>query len=141
MNNQKYTDNFKLAIQMKLNEIASRDQGFYTKYNNPKKNIDDCITYILNTVQKSGVQGFTDEEVYGMAIHYYDEEKIDVGNPITAHVVVNHKIELTEEDIKEAKERAMREAVAEQKAKLAKPKAPAPVKKEEPSAPIQSSLF
>lgn len=55
MNNQKYTDNFKLAIQMKLNEIAARDQGFYTKYHNPKKNIDDCITYILNTVQKSGV--------------------------------------------------------------------------------------
>ena len=31
---------------------------FAAKYDNPDKNIDDCVTYILNWVQKSGCNGF-----------------------------------------------------------------------------------
>ena len=32
----------------------------------------------------------TDDEVWSLAIHYYDEDNIDVGNPISCGVVVNH---------------------------------------------------
>ena len=33
----------------------------------------------------------TDDEVWSLAIHYYDEDNIDVGKPISCGVVVNHK--------------------------------------------------
>lgn len=86
----KTTDHFKEVIKDHLTSKAQADEQFKAKFESPKKNIDDCIKYILNTVQKSGCNGFTDAEVFGMASHYYDEEKIDVGKDISASVVVNH---------------------------------------------------
>ena len=44
--------------------------------------MDDCITYILNTVKASGMQGFADADIFGMAVHYYDEDDVKVGDPI-----------------------------------------------------------
>ena len=37
------------------------DELFAAKYDNPDKNIDDCVTYILNWVQKSGCNGFCED--------------------------------------------------------------------------------
>ena len=96
----KGTDHFKRTIQMFLEQRAAEDELFAKSYRNPAKNIDDCVTYILNYVQKSGCNGFSDGEIYGQAIHYYDENEIEVGKPIQCQVVVNHVVELTEEDIK-----------------------------------------
>ena len=59
-----------LAIK-DLNEIASEDPFFEVRFQNEEKNIDDCITYILNQVQKSGCNGFEDSEIFNMAYHYY----------------------------------------------------------------------
>ena len=67
---------------MYLEQRAAEDALFAKKYRNPAKNIDDCVTYILNYVQKSGCNGFTDGEIYGQAVHYYDENEIEVGKPI-----------------------------------------------------------
>lgn len=91
----KATDEFKKTIQNHLEQRAQTDTLFAAKFNNEKKNIDECITYIFTTVQKSGKNGFTDDEVYNMAIHYYDEDDIKVGKPINAKVVVNHHVEST----------------------------------------------
>ena len=33
--------------------------SFAKKYRNPAKNMDECVTHILNYVQKSGCNGFT----------------------------------------------------------------------------------
>jgi hypothetical protein len=88
----KSTDNFKTIIADKLQQMGKEDSLFAVKLKNIKKNIDDCITYILNTVKKSGCCGFTDDEVFGMAAHYYDEENIEVGKPVDCNVVVNHSI-------------------------------------------------
>jgi hypothetical protein len=87
-------------------------------YSNPKKNIDDCITSILNTVKKGVINGFTDDEVYSMALHYYDEENIDIGNPVNCQVVVNHTIVLTEEEKAEARQKAIQKAQDEAYAKI-----------------------
>ena len=76
----KGTDHFKRTIQMYLEQRAEEDTLFAKNYRNPAKNIDDCVTYILNYVQKSGCNGFTDGEIYGQAVHYYDENEIEVGN-------------------------------------------------------------
>mgnify|MGYP000161044866 CR=1 FL=1 len=77
----KGTDHFKRTIQMYLEQRAAEDELFAKNYRNPAKNIDDCITYILNYVQKSGCNGFSDGEIYGQAVHYYDENEIEVGKP------------------------------------------------------------
>jgi PcfK-like protein len=86
----KSTDQFKQVIESHLKTLANSDKLFYPKFSNPEKNIDDCITYILNTVKKSGCNGFADDEIFSMAIHYYDEESIEVGKPVKAKVIVNH---------------------------------------------------
>lgn len=89
----KGTDQFKEVIQQHLNKVAQNDPLFAKTLAKPNKNIDDCITYILNTVQKTGRNGFTDDEVFGMAIHYYDEDDIKPGAKISAKVVVNRAVE------------------------------------------------
>ena len=103
----KATDIFKRTIHTYLVQRAASDELFAEKYANPSKNIDDCVTYILNSVQKSGCNGFADDEIYSMAIHYYDEEKIDIGNPVNCNVVVNHVVELPEEEKGQAHKAAM----------------------------------
>ena len=42
------TEYFKRTIQAYLEERAMEDELFAAKYDNPDKNIDDCVTYILN---------------------------------------------------------------------------------------------
>lgn len=103
----KTTDHFKNTIKSYLDQRAQEDPLFSEKYSNEKKNIDDCVTYILNTVQKTGCNGFTDDEVYGMAVHYYDEESIDIGKEISCRVAVNHTVELTDEEKQEARQKAI----------------------------------
>ena len=127
----KSTDAFKNTIQAHLNNVATNDELFAETLKNPSKNIDDCITYILNTVQKSGCNGFADDEIYNMAIHYYDEDKIEVGKPISGKVVVNHQVVISEEEKAEIKQKAIDEAVAEQKQKLMQKKSPVATKNAE----------
>ena len=101
---------FKNSIQSYLEQRAEYDELFARSYRNPLKNIEDCITYILNYVQKSGCNGFDDDEIFGQALHYYDETDIEVGKPIDCKVVVNHHVELTEEEKAEARKEAIKRA-------------------------------
>jgi hypothetical protein len=116
---------FKNTIKEYLENRGSTDPLFARIITKPGKNIDDCIIYIINTVQKSGCNGFTDDEIYSMAIHYFDEDNITVDSEMSSmKVVVNHMVELTEEDKAEAKVRVLkqfedRETVKLQEAKLA----------------------
>lgn len=104
----KTTDHFKRTIQSYLDNRAGIDSLFADKYANPQKSIEGCVTYILNTVKESGCNGFVDEEIYSMAIHYYVEENIMVGKPLDCNIVVNHTVELTEEEKEEARNKAKR---------------------------------
>ena len=72
----KGTDHFKRTIYMYLEQRAEEDALFAKKYRNPAKNMDECVTHILNYVQKSGCNGFTDGEIFGQAIHYYEENEV-----------------------------------------------------------------
>lgn len=122
----KATNHFINTIQTYLEQRAASDPLFEWKYtNSPNKSIDECITYILGEVQKSGCLGFHDDEIFGMAVHFYDEIDIKVGKRNNAHVVVNHVIELTEEEKEQARKDAIQKAVSESYNKLtkAKPKA------------------
>lgn len=114
----KGTNHFKRTIQMYLEQRAAEDALFAKNYRNPAKNINDCVTYILNYVQKSGCNGFSDSEIYGRAVHFYDENEIEVGNPLDCQVCVNHMVELTEEEKAEARQRAIRQYQDEELRKI-----------------------
>lgn len=92
----KTTDGFKKSIQEYLEYRGFSDPLFAKTLAKPNKNIDDCCTYILNQVQKSGRNGFDDDEIFGMAIHYYDEDDINIGGKFTGKVVVNYKPTLSD---------------------------------------------
>jgi hypothetical protein len=125
----KTSEVFKRSIQQYLDGVAGVNSVFAEKLKNPKKNIDDCLTYILNQVKKSGMNGMEDSEVYGMAMHYYDEEDIKVGSPVNAQVIVNHEVKLTPEEIVELKEKAREKVIADEVARIKKKPAKTETKK------------
>ena len=67
----KGTEQFKKTIKAYSDDRAKTDALFATTYAKPNKNIDDCITFILNQVKNSGCNGFADHEIYSLAVHYY----------------------------------------------------------------------
>ena len=114
----KTSETFKKTIKEYLEQIAKEDQLFAASYAKENKNIDECCNYILQEVKKSGCNGFSDEEIFGMAVHYYDEDDIKNVKPVNARVVVNHVVELTEEDKRKAKEAALKEYEAKEIKKI-----------------------
>lgn len=102
----KSTALFKQVIEQKLQEIAKKDELFAKNLLKDDKNIDDCISYILNQVKQSGVCGFADDDIFAMATHYYDEDAIEVGTAVKCQIVMNHTVELTEEEKLVAKKEA-----------------------------------
>ncbi len=134
----KSTEHFKHTIETYLRDRAETDELFAVSFSNPDKNIDDCCTYILNCVKQSGCNGFADEEIYSMAVHYYDEKDIEVGNPIGCKVVVNHTVELTAEEKEQARQNAIKRTENEFHERMTKVRK-RPNVQSEPS--IQKTLF
>lgn len=116
----KATEHFKQTIKAYLDERAKNDELFAVSYAKENKNMDDCVTFILNQVKSSKCMGLTDEEVYSLAVHFFDEEDIEIGNPIVCNVIVNHTVELTEEEKAQARQDALKEYQAEQLRKMQK---------------------
>lgn len=79
---------FKQAIQSYIAKEAAKDANFAERVKDKKKNIDDCLTYILNKVREMKASVLSNEEVFGMAIHYYQEGDIKVGSKVSAVVKV-----------------------------------------------------
>ena len=116
------TEQFTRTIAEYLNLRAATDPLFAPKLKKPHKNIKDCVTYILKQVQQSGCSGFEDDEIYSMAVHYYDEDDLVVGSRVACHVVVNHTIVLTEEEKAEARKEAIQQYQAQELRRLQEPK-------------------
>ena len=110
---------FKETIQSYLDAMAGRDAAFAESYANENKSVDECCEYILGQVYSRGENGYTDAEIFGMAVHYYVEK--DLGewpkaDDVTA--VVNHHVELTPEEIEEAKKEAQERITREEVEKI-----------------------
>lgn len=129
------SDPFRKVVLDELTRRAESDPLFAKTFGKPNKNIDDCISYVLNTVKKSGIAGFTDDEIFGMAVHYYDEDDLVPGEPLSCKVVVNHTIQLTEEEIKAAKKEA-HDAVVNAEMERLRGSKPAPMKTEDSSSKL-----
>lgn len=57
-----------------------------------------------------------------MAVHYYDEDDLEVGSPVACHVVVNHAIVLSEEEKAEARKQAIQQYQAQELRRLQEPR-------------------
>lgn len=117
----------KEAIQSYLDERAKADELFAVAYKKKKKSIDECCTYIMGEAKKRGnAVCMSDEEVFGLAVHYYDEDDIKVNKPpsnvrASASTTTSAKpVKLTEEDEKKAREEAIKRLTEEQHALLRK---------------------
>ena len=76
----KENQSFKQVIQSYLEQRAKRDSLFATSFAKQNKNIDECCNYIIGEVKKCGGNAvcMSDDEVFGLAVHYYDEDNIEV---------------------------------------------------------------
>ena len=115
----KGTRAFQETLEQYLSGMAQQDQLFADKFNNPSKTMEGCVNFVLSEVQKSGMNGFTDPEIYSMAVHYFVEEGIkDVPAMKDCQVVVNHQVELTAEEIEEMRQKAKEKVLADELIRL-----------------------
>lgn len=109
---------FQEHIKAYLDERAANDPMFAKSYANEDKNIEDCCRYIIGEVFQKAIDiangkaksgAMPKEEVYSLAIHYYDESDIII-RPIKGtckifETDVDYKP--TEEDIQKARKKAI----------------------------------
>lgn len=136
----KGTEKFTEVIKAYLDNLALTDELFAKEYAKENKSIEECVQYILCEVQKSGCNGFDDSEIWGLALHYYAEDNLEITNIGNCKVIVNHHVELTEEEIAEAKEKARQQLIREEMERQRKPKTAPKPKTEEVKQP-ELSLF
>ena len=102
----------KEAIKAYLDNRAATDKLFAVSYKKEGKNLDECFRYIMGEARKRGNSVcMTDEEVFGLAVHYYDEDDIKIV-PIRGASSVSRtaaRVELTEEEKAKAKSEAIEE--------------------------------
>ena len=136
----KSVDFFKKNIQEYLEHRSANDELFAITYKKENKNIDDCAKYIINEVQKSKRIAFENDEIYSLAVHYYDEDDIVINdNKITGVDIVSPGTYIpTEEDKIEAKQKAITGLIDEERSKM---KSKTNKKIEEHPTAIQSTLF
>ena len=75
---------FQLALKSYLDEYASKDDLFAAKYANKNKTITKWSAYIIGEAKKQKDSGnvavLSDEVVYGMAVHYYEEDDVSLSS-------------------------------------------------------------
>lgn len=114
----KGTERFGAVIKSYLDKRAEEDELFRVKYEAVNRPIEDIVRYIIGEVQKSGVCGWTDDEVYSLAIHAAEEAELTIPEMKSCNVVVNHHVELTEEEKAEQRAIALKRYQEEELRKL-----------------------
>lgn len=119
-------NDFEKKIKDYLDKRAAEDELFAKSYAKEKKSFEECIRYIFGEAFKVAVAmdgcgsgaAFEDEHVFGLAVHYYDEDDIKL-NPIHGDV---KEYKPTKRDREKAREAAMRKLEAEELKKLRSPR-------------------
>ena len=103
------TKYFIQRIQAWLDSEMERDAQFKARVESVKdtKTVEGACNYVLKCAKDSGQCGYDDSEVYGMVRHYFDEDDVqDPGDQNPQHIVVSGHVDLTAEQLEEAKEAA-----------------------------------
>lgn len=85
-------NNFQDIIKAYLDKRAAEDHLFAQSYAKESKNIKDCCTYITSRAKKEATGGcavISDDEVFGWAVHYYDEDDIKVEKSSNVKAIVS----------------------------------------------------
>lgn len=146
---------FEERIKTYLDQRAAEDPLFAEKYTKKleafksksyEKNegatncIEKCCEYILGEVSASGRCGFDDDEIFGMAVHYFDEDDIEIKTNKVQRVVVNQHIDLTDEEKAEARAKAIADYQNEVRESMKRKPTPKPKEEKKQEEP-QLSLF
>lgn len=115
-------------VQQYLEKRAAEDPQFADKFKNPKKSLKECCRYIYGEARKraggSSCIYIAPEEVFGMAVHYYDEADIKVsgsgftGRETAVAAPAPKPVELTAEQKAAAEKAALEKYEAEQRKKI-----------------------
>lgn len=106
---------FMESIKNYLDKRAAEDELFAETYKKENKSLEECCNYVMKCAKDGGCAGYSDEEVFAWAVHYYDEDDIKNIAPVSGKVIVNSSVELSEEEKAAAKEKAMELAIEEAK--------------------------
>lgn len=84
---------FKVRIKEYLDSLAKKDKLFKKTYAKTNKNLDECCNYIIQEVKNAAKNknqiAVADDEIYSLAVHYYDEDDIKVAST-TPKVKITH---------------------------------------------------
>lgn len=72
-----------------LDNYAQQDEAFAKSYAKENKTFEECLKYIKQEARKQAQNGcamIAKEEVFGWAVHYYDEDDIKVDQNIKANM-------------------------------------------------------
>lgn len=105
---------FEQRIGEWLTQARKDDATFDKKVAESKKDVKGCCNYILSEVRKAKQCGYDDDEIYGMARHYFDEDDIkDPGKQKVQRIVVTGHVDLSDEEKAEAMEAAKKQYLAD----------------------------
>ena len=121
------------AIHLYMTAKAYKDTEFKTKFENPKKNLDECVLYIqykmlekVTEEQKKGGAAVvipSDDEIFALAEQYYmdDDLKVDGEKFNDVKVVSASATSFSDEEKQKMREEAIKkyqdEVIAEQRKK------------------------
>lgn len=137
----KATDYFAQAIKAMLDRRAAEDELFSQSYRKEGKSITECCDYIIGEVSAMGVTALSDDEVLGLAIHYYDEDNVFVRAAADCHVVSPALPEQTADIKEELRLRAEQAYYDEMLAKMRQSTKVVKAPKAKPTKCVEQSLF
>lgn len=88
----KPSDSFKTAIENYLSAAALNDDAFAQSLAKETKNIDSCFNYIFSEVKKTGLCAFDNQEIFDMAVKYYNDDSIAAPIAVNCRAVVNQPV-------------------------------------------------
>lgn len=138
---EKATEQFQRTLSAMLEAEAVKDPLFAESLKKEGKSIDECCDYIIGQVKDSGCCGFADCEILSMAKHYYDEDDLGKIQKEQCRVVVNHTVELTEDEKADAKREAMERLIEQEKKRMSEKPKKQPKPAQQAEVPQQGSLF
>ena len=141
-------EGIKPIIVAYLEDRAKNDELFAKAYAKENKSIDECIDFIFSEAHKMGnAVCVSDAEVFGWAVHYYDEDNIKINKTVGTRRRASagiDDIELTDEEKAELRAKAEKEYIMEVRSELInkdKRAKAAKREKEQQAQSLMGSLF
>lgn len=114
------TELFEQRIAQFLDEQCAQDIAFAEKVHSTTRTVKDCCAWIVEELARQFQQnkryGYDDSEIYGMALHFYDEPKLKAKGNLNFQglIVSNTRATYTPPELTEEEKQRLQEAAREQ---------------------------